>query len=350
MISMMWLFLACGLSSKKIESKPDPWLNKKIETTQDQETIIALLKEMSIRRSSSFLPTIIEYSNNPLDSVRKASLEALIAYGPSLDDDRRDQVYLDRLGDKNPAVSHLAKKGIEQRLQSEIKTTFLINSLLNQLQKSTDWKEQLRILEIVQWIDHEKNIVILSELAQNHSNPQLRVLAIQALGQLKITDARSLLYEIQHTALNEDVRKAATQALTQIGGKINNLVIAVMPFENQGLAEEQATGLQNYLSGSLSSAKVATVVERGQVNKIMEELVYQDNFINDNQAIAIGRSLRASQVITGSIQVSGNNMTITIKRIDIESQEILSSAQVSGLVIDFDALQRQVSQDFIARF
>ena len=82
----------------------------------------------------------------------------------------------------------------------------------------------------------------------------------------------------------------------------------------------------------------------------MEELVPQDSFINDNQALAIGRSLRASQVITGSIQVYGNNMTISIKRIDIESQEILSSAQVSGLVIDFDALQRQVSQDFIARF
>lgn len=350
MISIIWLFLACGLSAKKIESKPDPWLRKKIETTQDQEAIIAILKEMSIRRSSSFLPAIIEYSNHPLDSVRKAALEALIAYGPSLDDDRRDQAYLDRLSDKNVAVSNLAKKGIEQRIQSELKTTFLINSLLDQLQKSRNWKEQLRILEIVQWIDNEKNIAILSDFARNHSNPQVRLLAIQSLGQLKVESARNLLYEIQHSDLNEDVRKSAEQALTQIGGKINNLVIAVMPFENQGLAKAQATGLQNYLSGSLSSAKVATVVERGQVNKIMDELVYQDSFINDDQAIAIGRSLRASQVITGSIQVSGNNMTITIKRIDIESQEILSSAQASGLVIDFDALQRQVSQDFIARF
>ena len=347
---MIWLMFACALSTKKIESKPDPWLSKKIESTQDQEAIIALLKEMSIRRSSSFLPTIIEYSNHPLDSVRKAALEALIAYGPSLDDDRRDQAYLAHLSDKNTGVSGLAQKGIEQRLQSEINTIFLINSLLDQLQKSTDWKEQLRILEIVQWIDTDKNITILSGFAQNHSNPQIRILAIQALGQLKISSARNLLFEIQHSDLSEEVRQAAGRSLSQIGGPVHNLVIAVMPFENQGLPENQATGLQNYLSGSLSSAKVATVVERGQVDKIMDELSYQDTFINDNQAITIGRSLRASQVITGSIQVSGSNMTITIKRIDIESQEILSSAQASGLIIDFDALQRQVSQDFIARF
>lgn len=350
MISVIWLFLACGISTKKMEAKPDPWLRKKIASTQDQEVIISILKEMSIRRSDSFLPTIIEYSNHPLDSVRRAALEALIAYGPSLDDDRRDQTYLDHLSDKNAAVSRLAKKGIEQRIQSEIKTTFLINSLLDRLQKSTDWKEQLHILEVVQWLNSEKNISILKEFAKSHSNPQLRILAIQSLGQLKVEAARSLLFEIQHSDLNEDVRAAAENSLTQIGGKINNLIIAVMPFENQGLPKDQAVGLQNYLSGSLSSAKVATVVERGQVDKIMDELAYQDSFINDNQAITIGRSLRASQVITGNIQVSGNNMTITIKRIDIESQEILSSAQASGLILDFDAIQRQVSQDFIARF
>ena len=350
MTAMIWLLLACGISTKKIESKPDPWLSKKIESTEDQETVLAILKEMSIRRSSSFLPLIIEYSNHPLPSVRKAALSSLLSYGPSFDDYRRDQAYLDHLNDKNAAVSSLAKKGIEQRLQSEFQTTFLINSLIDRLQKSTDWKEQLRILEIVQWINNEKNIAILSGFAQNHSNPQIRLLSIQSLGQLKIDSARNLLYEVQHSDLNKDVRQAATQALSQIGGKINNLIIAVMPFENHGLPTDEATGLQNYLSGSLSSAKVATVVERGQVDRIMDELVYQDTFINDNQAIEIGRSLRASQVITGTIQVSGNHITITIKRIDIESQEILSSAQTSGLLIDFDALQRQVSQDFIARF
>lgn len=350
MTTMIWIFLACGISTKKIESKPDPWLSKKIESTEDQEAIIAILREMSIRRSTSFIPLLIEYSNHPLASIRKAALESLLSYGPSLDDDRRDQAYLDHLSDKDAAAASLAKKGIQQRLQSEVQTTFLINSLIDRLQKSTDWKEQLRVLEIVQWINNDKNITILSGFARMHSNPQIRLLSVQALGQLKIDSARNLLYEIQNSDLNEDVRQAATQSLSQIGGKINNIIIAVMPFENQGLSTEEAIGLQNYLSGSLSSAKVATVVERGQVNKIMEELVYQDTFINDNQAIAIGRSLRASQVCTGTIQVSGNHITITIKRIDIESQEILSSAQSSGLLIDFDALQRQVSQDFIARF
>ena len=72
--------------------------------------------------------------------------------------------------------------------------------------------------------------------------------------------------------------------------------------------------------------------------------------INDDQAIQIGQSLRAQQVITGSIQFFENKVTITVKRIDVASHEILSSAQVSGLVIDFDALQRDLAEQFVERF
>ena len=166
-----------------------------------------------------------------------------------------------------------------------------------------------------------------------------------------MVDSRSILHQIQRSDLDEDVRKAAKDSLTTLGGKVNDIVAAVMPFTVQGDDPNNLSlGFQNYLSGVLSSSQVATIVERGQVNTVMQELIFQDQFINDNQAIQIGQSLRAEQVITGSIQFIDSHVTITVKRIDVASNEILSSAQVSGLILDFDALQRDVSAEFVERF
>ena len=115
------------------------------------------------------------------------------------------------------------------------------------------------------------------------------------------------------------------------------------------IRNDLAIGFQHYLSGALSSGEVATIVERGQVDSVMSELVFQDNFIDDNQAIQIGQSLH----LTGdhwNDPSKGNRATITVKRIDVASHEIISSAQVSGLTLDFDALQRDVSTQFIEKF
>ena len=137
----------------------------------------------------------------------------------------------------------------------------------------------------------------------------------------------------------------------RLGGKVLDIVVAVMPFESTDAEiSSQSEGVQDYLSGRISGAQIATVVERGQVDKVMEELIYQDQNIDDDKAISIGRSLRASQVVTGSIQRNGANVTITIKRIDVESQEILSSAEASGAIVDFDAIQREASSRFLERF
>ena len=339
---------AWALSAKKVQGKKDAWLVKKIERIDDREDLILIIDEMAVRRTVQFLPILITYSQHPLDDIRRASLEALIAYGPALDDDRRDQAYLDRLMDSNQGVSKLARKGILQRIQSEVNTTYLSNALLHRCKNSTAWKEQLYILEILQWITDPKIDQLLVDMASHNSNPEVRRLSVSALGERRMTETRSLLQTIHNRDLDPEVRKAAKKSLHQIGGKISDAVIAVMPFEIQNdELKEVAIGFQNYLSGALSSAQIATFVERGQVDKVMEELIYQDTNIDDNKAIEIGKSLRASQVITGNLQSHGNNVTITIKLIDVRNQEILHSAQSSGLLIDFDALQRDVATKFL---
>ena len=114
--------------------------------------------------------------------------------------------------------------------------------------------------------------------------------------------------------------------------------------------QDVAAGFRSYLSGRLSSSNIAKVVERGQVQSVVDELIYQDNNINDGKAVEIGKALRASQVVTGNIQVLNGQVVITIKRIDVKTQQILSSAQSSGSYIDFDAVQRHAANAFVESF
>ena len=350
---MMWtiyLWLACG-GVAKIPTKSDAWLETHLSKSQSIEHQQSVIEEMGRRRSPLSIPILVEKAQSPEMEIRQASLKALIAYGPNLSDDRRDKQYLLSLEDENRAVRSLAKQGISERLQSEVEILFLKNALLSKAKNNQSWILQSDILDMLQWVQGEDIDALCTQLSSSASNPQVRKRAIQSIATRKVESARPLLYEIAHNDANEDVRIAAKESLQQLGGKINNIVAAVMPFTVQGTDPNGlADGFQHYLSGVLSSSQVATIVERGQVDTVMKELIFQDNFIDDNQAIQIGQSLRASQVITGTVQFIDNRVTITIKRIDVASHEILSSAQMSSLLLDFDALQRDVSNQFIERF
>lgn len=350
---MIWgltLWLACT-NVGKIPSKSDAWLEDHLRTSTSIEGQLAMIEEMGIRRNPNSVTLLVQKSSSSETEIRKASLKALVAYGPNFVDDRRDQQYLASLEDDDRGVRKLAAQGISERLQSEVQTTFLVNGLLTRAGNHQQWMLQMEALELLQWINNTDVDNICIALSTSATNPQVRKRAVSLIGIRQVDSAKPLLHDIARTDLDNDVRQAAKDALTQIGGKVNDIVAAVMPFTVQGEDPNGlALGFQHYLSGALSSGEVATIVERGQVDSVMSELVFQDNFIDDNQAIQIGQSLRASQVITGTIQFQDNRATITVKRIDVASHEILSSAQVSGLLLDFDALQSDVSTQFIEKF
>ena len=350
---MIWGFavwLACT-NVAKIPSKSDTWLEDHLRSSASVEAQIAMIEEMAIRRNPNSITLLVQKSTSVETDIRKASMKALVDFGPNFVDDRRDQQYLSSLEDDNRAVRKLAAQGISERLQSEVQTTFLINSLLTKAGNHQQWMLQMEALELLQWVKGAEVDAICIALSTQATNPQVRKRAISIVGTRQLETAKPMLHDIARTDLEPEVRQAAKDALVQIGGKVNDIVAAVMPFTVQGTdPSDLAVGFQHYLSGALSSGEVATIVERGQVDSVMSELVFQDTFIDDNQAIQIGQSLRASQVITGTIQFQGNRSTITVKRIDVASHEIISSAQVSGLTLDFDALQRDVSAQFIEKF
>ena len=75
---------------------------------------------------------------------------------------------------------------------------------------------------------------ICISLSTGATNPQVRKRAISLIGTRQLESAKPLLHNIARTDLDDGVRQAAKDALTQIGGKVNDIVAAVMPFTVQG--------------------------------------------------------------------------------------------------------------------
>ena len=71
-------------------------------------------------------------------------------------------------------------------------------------------------------------------LSTGATNPQVRKRAISSDRYWQMDSAKPLLHNIARTDLDDGVRQAAKDALTQIGGKVNDIVAAVMPFTVQG--------------------------------------------------------------------------------------------------------------------
>ena len=91
---MIWgfaLWLACT-NVGKIPSKSDAWLEDHLRSSTSIEHQVVMIEEMAFDAIRIASPYSCKRQRHPKQN-RKASLKALVAYGPNFVDDRRDQQY-----------------------------------------------------------------------------------------------------------------------------------------------------------------------------------------------------------------------------------------------------------------
>ena len=348
---LFWLsfMLGCSYDAAQIRGKSSTWLSKKLVETTNPSLQLLLIKEMEQRKDPAHLVQLVRFAGDSNKSISKAAFSALLSYDGRFEE--RDAFYLQMLDGPNLQYQRMATRGISDRFLAQEQVPYLKNSLMKKSKQSRSWTVRLHAIQVLTWVAGEDIDLLLMERARIDQNAEVRRAAVMAIGGRQIEPAKQLLHEIRSKDMEPTVRLAAEEALRKIGGKRTDLVIAVMPFDcNVTDYSNLIGGFQSYLSGRLSAAKIATVVERGQVNTVIDELIYQDTFIDDGNAVEIGKALRASQVVTGSVQVFQGSVVITIKRIDVTTQEILSSSQTSGEILDFNSLQQKSAQSFIDAF
>lgn len=125
--------------------------------------------------------------------------------------------------------------------------------------------------------------------------------------------------------------------------------VAVVPFESIGVESSLGLAAAEILSTHLASQKHAfTVVERGQLQKALQELGYQaSGFVDPDSAVAIGKQLGARYIVVGSVARFGDSYTLNARIVAVESAEINSVEPISARNLNPDfliSLSKQIGQ------
>jgi len=342
--------------SKKFAGKNAEWLVKKLPAAKDTASKAALITEMGTRRDPSLMPHLVHAAGDAEREVRAAAIAGLAAYGPQLADTQRDRAYIVGLQDAAPDVLNAAKTALAARLQAAAEPGIDdISSQLSRLGKSgQNWQTRKAAVELMARMESDDAAsvdAVILEVARVETHSEVRRAAVMALGTRAVEDARPMLSKIRSKDPEEQVRMAAEDALRKIGGPATSVVVAVLPFETKSKKLGDFTvDLQDFFTSSLAAAEVAEVVERRQVTAIMSELSFQDDNIDDGQAVKVGQMLRAGQVVTGSIQVNGDEVTCLAKRIDVESGKVWSAQPAVGASHDLSAVKRDCAKRLMGSF
>lgn len=137
--------------------------------------------------------------------------------------------------------------------------------------------------------------------------------------------------------LNEEFGGAGakeTVKSSDSGRKDKKEIITLNPFENlsgdSGL-DHIGAGIAEGLSGRLAGMKAYRLVERMQLDKILEEQRLDSSWIfNPETAAQSGRLLSPRYIITGSFQKVGEYFRIDGRMLDIETSETVHAESIIG--------------------
>ncbi|MBN2417598.1 hypothetical protein JXO52_17305 [bacterium] len=104
--------------------------------------------------------------------------------------------------------------------------------------------------------------------------------------------------------------------------------LAVMSFDSRGLEDDVALTTSYLLESKLGNSSAVELIERNQIDKVLEELKYQQTGLTTSDAAAVGQQLNAEYILIGSINKLGNLLIITVKLVNVETSQIEGTREV----------------------
>jgi len=106
-----------------------------------------------------------------------------------------------------------------------------------------------------------------------------------------------------------------------------DITIAVLDFEGKGVSQDDASILTDRLRNELFKTGSYNVLERAMMDDILKEQGFQQTGCATSEcAVEVGNMLGVQQMIGGSIGKLGDMYTVSARVIDVETGEVLKSA------------------------
>lgn len=326
------------MSTKKI--------SKKLDRPKDDMDLTAMVQSLRGRLDSRLVEQLLVLA------TRSNSGDVRLAVAQTLADDRgvmdlaELEVWVELLGDPEQRVRTLATDVLGQYAETGFASPELFALLSRTAIRSKQWQARRgAVLALADsTLDNQLASDLFLALAKNDLNPSVRAAAISCLTRRPHPDAYTTLLRIKVEDLDAGVRLAAERALSMMQPPQAKAIIAIMPFATSANASELAVAVEDALATCVATSDLAQVVERRQLEAVMDEARFADENLTDARALDLGRRLAANQVMTGTISLAGNQVSLSYKRVEIETFAVLDGHTVSGNRQDVFALARWACQ------
>lgn len=102
--------------------------------------------------------------------------------------------------------------------------------------------------------------------------------------------------------------------------------VVIVPFDAKGVPQDEADVVTELFISEYAATGKATVPDRNSFDKLAKEQSFQASSWSDSEKIAkLGKAINANQAVVGQIMKFREEIIVTIKVIDINTTEILSS-------------------------
>ena len=106
------------------------------------------------------------------------------------------------------------------------------------------------------------------------------------------------------------------------------LNVAILNLEGLGISAMEAATLTDRLRSEMVDIGVFMVVERGQMEMILEEQGFQQTGCTSAEcAVEVGKLLGVQKMVTGSIGKIGKLFTVDVRMFDVPPQHLLLSSR-----------------------
>jgi hypothetical protein len=135
--------------------------------------------------------------------------------------------------------------------------------------------------------------------------------------------------------------KAATAATPSLGGRIRPrgvsepalkagvpVKMAIMGFEGKGISDEIADICVGSLGNALANIDYITLVERRQIEKIINEQKFQLSGLTEEEGVEVGKISKADIVLLGSIGKLGSSLVLSARLISVTTGKVLKGREV----------------------
>lgn len=127
--------------------------------------------------------------------------------------------------------------------------------------------------------------------------------------------------------------------------------VMVLPFDMPGANPEQAAlgiGTTDSLITALTRVPAFTVVDRTTVAPLLKEQAFaQTGLVDPTTAVRMGQILGVQAIISGRLQILGDQVRLTATFIDAATSQVRRSEQVTGKLSELFALQDQLAARFV---